>query len=288
VAALTDTLALGNGLAIPQIGFGTWQIPDGQAVYEAVSVALQAGYRHIDTAASYGNEEGVGQAVRDSGIPRDEIFVTTKLRAEIKDAIGARAAFERSRDALGLGAIDLYLVHAPWPWSQEGADFSAENIEVWKVLEELYDRNETRAIGVSNFTVEDLESLTSATDVTPHANQLRWFVGNTRPSTTEWGREHGILTEGYSPLATGGLLNDPRLSDVAARYDVTVAQLALRWCRSRSRPTRSGSARTPASISTSPGTTSGTSTRSHRSSKHRRSRPILRQGRRRLASTGGI
>jgi diketogulonate reductase-like aldo/keto reductase len=229
MSVLTDTLPLGNGVRIPQVGFGTWQIPDGPETYDSVRTALDAGYRHIDTAAAYGNEASVGRAVRDSGIPREEIFITTKLRAEIKDAAGARAAFERSTQTLDLGVIDLYLIHAPWPWTAKGSDHRAGNIEVWKVFEELYDAKRVRSIGVSNFDVADLESLGSETDVTPHANQIRWFIGNTQPETTAWCAEHGVLVEGYSPLATGRLLDDERLSALAEKYGVSVAQLSIRY-----------------------------------------------------------
>ncbi|GAA2078171.1 aldo/keto reductase [Pseudolysinimonas kribbensis] len=229
MSVLTDTLSLGNGVQIPQIGFGTWQIPDGPETYDSVRTALDAGYRHIDTAAAYGNEASVGRAVRDSGVPRDEIFITTKLRAEIKDAAGARAAFERSIQTLDLGVIDLYLIHAPWPWTAIGSDHRAGNIEVWKVFEELYDAKKVRSIGVSNFDVADLESLGSETDITPHANQIRWFIGNTQPETTAWCAEHGVLVEGYSPLATGKLLDDERLSALAEKYGVSVAQLSIRY-----------------------------------------------------------
>jgi diketogulonate reductase-like aldo/keto reductase len=229
MSALTDTFGLANGVLIPQVGFGTWQIPDGAEAYDSVRVALDAGYRHIDTAAAYGNEASVGRAVRDSGVPRDELFITTKLKAEIKDAVGARSAFERSTATLDLGVIDLYLIHAPWPWSAQGSDHRAGNIEVWKVFEELYGDDKVRSIGVSNFEVADLESLTAATEVTPHANQIRWFIGHTQPETTAWCREHDVLVEGYSPLATGKLLDDTRLSAIAEKYGVSVAQLSIRY-----------------------------------------------------------
>jgi diketogulonate reductase-like aldo/keto reductase len=229
MTALTDTFTLAGDVRIPKIGFGTWQIPDGSDTYDSVRVALDAGYRHIDTAAAYGNEASVGRAVRDSGIDRDDIFITTKLKAEIKDAAGARAAFERSTATLDLGTIDLYLIHAPWPWSDPHSDHRAGNIEVWKVFEELYADKKVRSIGVSNFDVADLESLTAATEVVPHANQIRWFIGNTQPETTAWCTEHGVLVEGYSPLATGKLLDDDRLVSIAQKYDVSVAQLSLRY-----------------------------------------------------------
>jgi diketogulonate reductase-like aldo/keto reductase len=227
--ALIDTFTLANGVHIPKIGFGTWQIPDGPAAYDAVTTALEAGYRHIDTARAYGNEASVGRALRDSGIPRDEVFITTKLPAEVKDADGARRTFEVTMEQLGLEQLDLYLIHAPWPWSAPHTDHRAGNIAVWQVFEELYDAGRSRSIGVSNFDVADLESLTAATDVVPHANQIRWFVGNTQDETTAWCAEHDVLVEGYSPLATGGLLDSPELAEIAARYGKTVAQLSIRY-----------------------------------------------------------
>jgi diketogulonate reductase-like aldo/keto reductase len=229
VSSLTDTFPLSNGVTIPKIGFGTWQIPDGPETYDSVRTALDAGYRHVDTARAYGNEASVGRAVRDSGVPRDQIFVTTKCPAEVKDAAGARDAFERSTAALDLGEIDLYLIHAPWPWDAVGTDHRAGNIEVWKVFEELYADGRTRSIGVSNFDVDDLESLRAPTEVLPHANQIRWFVGNTQDATTAYCAENGILVEGYSPLATGGLLDDRRIKAIADKYGRTVAQVSIRY-----------------------------------------------------------
>ena len=221
--ALTDTFSLGNGLPIPKIGFGTWQIPDGAEAYDSVRTALDAGYRHIDTALAYGNEESVGRAIRESDVDRAAIFVTTKLPAEIKHAAGARAAFERSSGLLDIGPIDLYLIHAPWPWTSIGTDHRAGNIEVWKVFEELHAAERVRSIGVSNFMVDDLESLASATDIAPHANQIQWHIGNTQAETTAY------CAEGYSPLATGRLLDDGRIGDIATTYGRSVAQLSIRY-----------------------------------------------------------
>lgn len=229
MSVLTDTFPLASGARIPRVGFGTWQIPDGSETYDAVRTALDAGYRHIDTAAAYGNERSVGRAVRDSGIARDELFITTKLKAEIKDADGARSAFDTSTNDLDLGEIDLYLIHAPWPWQDMGSDHRDGNIAVWGVFEELFGAGRVRSIGVSNFEVADLESLVAATDVDPHANQIRWFIGNTQPETTAYCTEHGILVEGYSPLATGKLLHDHRLTGLAEKYGVTPAQLSIRY-----------------------------------------------------------
>ena len=227
--ALTDRFTLSNGVEIPQVGFGTWQIPDGPETYDSVAGALEAGYRHIDTAQAYGNEASVGRAVRDSGIPRDQIFVTTKLPAEIKDADEARARFTRTHEDLGLGAIDLYLIHAPWPWTEIGKDCREGNIAVWKVFEELYGAGSVRSIGVSNFEVADLESLIDATDVVPHANQIRYFIGHTQDEVTAFCAEHEILVEAYSPLATGGLLENDDLQAMADKYGRSVAQLSIRY-----------------------------------------------------------
>jgi diketogulonate reductase-like aldo/keto reductase len=229
VSILTETFSLSSGHPIPKIGFGTWQIPEGSEAYDSVTEALRVGYRHIDSALAYGNERSVGRAIRDSGVPREEVYITTKLPAEIKDAKGAREAFETSASNLDLGTIDLWLIHAPWPWQDMGSDHKAGNIEVWKVFEELHAAGRVRSIGVSNFDVEDLESLASGTEVTPHANQIRWFIGNTQPETTAYCHDHDILVEGYSPLATGKLLDDDRLSSIAERYGKSVAQLSIRY-----------------------------------------------------------
>ncbi|MBI5159825.1 MAG: aldo/keto reductase [Micrococcales bacterium] len=228
-SVLTDTFTLANGVRIPKVGFGTWQIPDGSEAYDSVRTALDAGYRHLDTAAAYGNESSVGRAVRDSGVDRGDVFITTKLKAEIKDADGARSAFEQSTRDLDLGVIDLYLIHAPWPWQDMGSDHRQGNIAVWRVFEELLAAERVRSIGVSNFEVADLESLTGATEVVPHANQIRWFIGNTQPETTAFCSGRGILVEGYSPLATGKLLDDDRLTSLAEKYGVTPAQLSIRY-----------------------------------------------------------
>jgi diketogulonate reductase-like aldo/keto reductase len=223
------TFVLSNGVPVPRLGFGTWQIPEGEAAYDATAEALRLGYRHLDTARAYGNEASVGRAVRDSGIPREEVFVTTKLPAEVKSHALAVEAFEASAKALDLGWVDLYLIHAPWPWTEIGKDCTAGNVEVWKHMEDLYASGACRSIGVSNFNPKDLEALRSATDVTPHANQIAWFVGNPQRSTTAYCHDAGILVEGYSPLATGRILRNPEVQAVASKYGKTVAQLCIRY-----------------------------------------------------------
>ncbi|AMM20738.1 2,5-diketo-D-gluconic acid reductase [Frondihabitans sp. PAMC 28766] len=229
MTALTDKFTLSNGVEIPKIGFGTWQIPDGAPAYESVAEALKIGYRHIDTARAYGNEASVGRAVRDSGIPRDDIFITTKLPAEVKDYDEAKASFETTMSLLELDRVDLYLIHAPWPWSDMGSDHRDGNVAAWKAMEEIYQAGRSRSIGVSNFDVADLESLIESTDVVPHANQIRWFIGNTQHDTTAYCKANGILVEGYSPLATGAILHNPDVTRIADKYHRSVAQICIRY-----------------------------------------------------------
>jgi len=194
---------------------------------------LRLGYRHVDTARAYGNEASVGRAVRDSGLPRGEVFVTSKIPAQIKTADGARQAFEQSMEALGVGPLDLLLIHAPWPWSEIGKDCRAGNRAVWKVMEGLYADGLCRAIGVSNFNVADLTDLLEASEVRPHANQIRFHVGHTQEDVTRFCQERNILVEAYSPLHTGRLLGDPRLEAMARRYGVTLPQLCIRYTLER-------------------------------------------------------
>lgn len=231
--ALSDSFTLANGVRIPKIGLGTWQIPEGAAAYEATLCALRSGYRHIDTARAYGNEASVGRAVRDSGLPRDEVFVTSKLPAEIKTADGAMRAFEDTMAALGLGPLDLYLVHAPWPWSDIGRDCREGNRIVWRVLEGLYRAGRCRAIGVSNFDVADLASLQETWEVAPLVNQIKIYVGHAQDALTRHCRQSGILVEGYSPLATGALVAHAKLAAIARKHEVTVPRVCIRYVLQR-------------------------------------------------------
>jgi diketogulonate reductase-like aldo/keto reductase len=228
--ALTDTFRLANGVEIPKLGFGTWQIPDGDQAYDSVTEALRVGYRHIDTARAYGNEASVGRAIRDSGIPRDQVFVTTKLPAEVKDHDEALASFETTMAALDLGYVDLYLVHAPWPWSDPHSDHREGNQAVWRAFEEIHEQGRARSIGISNFDVDDIESLMETARITPHVDQIRWFVGSTEDATTQYCQEHDILVEAYSPLATGRILDNADVRAIADRYGKSVAQVCIRYC----------------------------------------------------------
>jgi len=226
---------LSNGVRIPSVGFGTWQIRNGKEAYEATRAALAAGYRHIDTAAAYGNEESVGAAIRDSGIPRAEIFVTSKLKAELKGYRTALDEYQGTVARLGVGDLDLYLIHAPKPWhvNSNGLEYTAENVETWKAFVKLYQDGRIRSIGVSNFRPEHLKPIIDATGFAPHANQIFLCPGDTQKTTVDFSQPLGILTEAYSPLATGRLFEIPKLHAIAAKYGVTLAQLAIRWSLQR-------------------------------------------------------
>lgn len=220
---------LSNGVKIPKVGLGTWQSSKEDA-YNATLMALKAGYRHIDTALVYENEDAVGKAIKDSKVKREEIFVVTKLPANIKGYDVAREAFATSLKNLGLDYIDLYLIHAPWPWTNVGSDCKDGNIASWKAMIELYNEGKIKAIGVSNFLPTDIEPLIKATGVKPMVNQIRFFLGNTQPKVYDYCMANGILVEAYSPLATGKMLDNPILVNIAKKYNKTPAKICLRYC----------------------------------------------------------
>lgn len=229
MAAVQDRFTLANGLQMPKMGFGTWQIVDASEAYAATSSALASGYRHIDTARVYGNEESVGAALRDSGIARSEIFVTSKLPAEIKDPDEALASFETTMTATGLDYLDCYLIHAPWPWHDIGRDCASGNKAVWEALESIHRSGRAKAIGVSNFDVGDLENILDGCATRPMVNQIRYFIGNTQAEVVDFCRREAIQVTAYSPLATGKILSHPDLRAVAERCGKTVAQLCIRY-----------------------------------------------------------
>ncbi|WP_119318622.1 aldo/keto reductase [Companilactobacillus formosensis] len=225
---LTDTFDIYNGVKIPKVAFGTWQIPANEA-RQAVKDAIKTGYRHIDTALAYQNEKEVGQAVRESGVKREDLFVTSKLPAETKTYDGALADFETTMKNLDLDYLDLYLVHAPWPWGKIGANYDKENTEVWRAMEEIYNSGRVKAIGVSNFNVHDLENVLKTATIKPMVDQIQYYIGFTEPKITEFAKDNDILVEAYSPLATGGLINNPDVKKIADKYSVSVPQLAIEF-----------------------------------------------------------
>jgi diketogulonate reductase-like aldo/keto reductase len=221
---MTDqpTVSLNNGVPIPQLGFGVFKVPPAETA-EIVARALAAGYRHIDTAAMYGNEAGVGQAIAESGIPRDELFVTTKLNNDAHGTDEALRAFEDSRRKLGLDVVDLYLIHWPLP-SQD------RYVETWRALEKLRDDGVVRAIGVSNFQPAHLRRLLDETGTVPALNQIELHPYLTQDELRRFDADHGIATEAWSPLARGGaLLRDQVVTSIAEKYGRTPAQIVLRW-----------------------------------------------------------
>lgn len=226
---------LHNGVQIPAIGFGTWQIPEGETAYRSTLTALDLGYRHIDTALAYGNEKSIGQAIRDSGLRREDIFITTKLPAEIKGYQEAHDAFQRSIENLGVDYLDLYLIHAPKPWSVggDGMEYMPQNIESWKAFEELYNSGKVRAIGVSNFGPAHLDSLLEQANIVPMVNQILLHPNHIPTDNINYCREKNILIEAYSPLATGRIFENTELQEIANRYSKTVAQICIRWSYQR-------------------------------------------------------
>ncbi|MER7665623.1 MULTISPECIES: aldo/keto reductase [unclassified Streptomyces] len=216
------SITLNNGVEMPQLGFGVWQVPDDEAT-QTVSTALEAGYRSIDTAAAYGNEEGTGRAIAESGIPREDLFVTTKLRNGDQGYDATLRAFDTSLTKLGLDHVDLYLIH--WPLPSRGL-----YVETYKAFEKLLADGRTRAIGVSNFLPEHLEHLIAETSVVPAVNQIELHPQLQQTASRDVHAQHGIATEAWSPLGSGrGLLDVPTVVAVARKHDRTPAQVVLRW-----------------------------------------------------------
>jgi len=215
------TLTLHDGVEIPQLGFGVFQVPP-EKTQETVERALETGYRHIDTAAAYRNERGVGAAIAASGIPREEIFVTTKLWNSSQGYEPALGAFEKSVARLGLEYVDLYLIH--WPVPSGG-----RTLDTWRALERIQLDGRARTIGVSNFRVEDLEMLEREAEVLPTVNQIELHPHLHQAELREWHAEHGVATEAWSPLAQAELLSNATIAAVASRHDRTPAQAILRW-----------------------------------------------------------
>lgn len=226
---LDETYTLTNGVKVPKLGLGTWFIDDASAA-EAVRAAIEIGYRNIDTAQAYGNERGVGEGVRTSGVAREDLFVSTKLAAEVKDYDGAVAAIDGSLQALGLDYVDLMLIHSPQPWNDfRGGDYAQGNREAWRALEEAYRAGRIRAIGVSNFLQSDLENILSSATVRPQVNQLLVHAGNTPTELLAFCEDNDILVEAYSPIAHGEILKNSDVRDLADKYGVTVPQLCIRY-----------------------------------------------------------
>ncbi len=221
--AAVPTIALNDGNTIPQLGFGVFQIRPSETA-QAVTHALEAGYRHIDTAEMYGNERGVGEAIHASGLDRGDVYVTSKLNNGFHRPDDARRAFEGTLEELGFEYVDLFLIHWPLPTLYDG-DF----VSTWRVLEEFKADGRTRSIGVSNFQVAHLERLAAETDTVPAVNQIELHPYFQNRDVAAYGREHDIKTEAWAPIAQGKVLDDPTLTELAGRYGKSVAQVVLRW-----------------------------------------------------------
>lgn len=223
-----DTIKLNNGVPMPIIGFGTWQTPSGDVAKTSVMNALEAGYRHIDTAAIYGNEVSVGEGIIESGVKREDIFLTTKLWNDAHSYEGAKNAIETSLNNLQTDYLDLYLIHWPNPkLIRDNWEFG--NAEAWRAMEEAVEAGKIRAIGVSNFHEHHLNALLKTAKIKPAINQIYASPSDKQAALKAFNDQHGIITQAYSPLGTGTILDNQVLKDIAEVYSKTVAQIAIRW-----------------------------------------------------------
>ena len=219
---------LANGYEIPILGYGTWRTPDGEVAVNSVAEALRVGYRHIDTAARYENEQSVGEGIRQSGVDRSEIFVTSKLWNTERGYDKAMRAFEKTMSDLGLEYLDLYLLH--WPAVKKQYDNWEEiNLSSWKALTELYKQGRIKAIGVSNFYEHHLKALME-TEIQPMVNQIQFHPGFMQKDTVKYCEDNGILVEAWAPLARGTVFEHETIVSIAAKYNKTPAQICIRWC----------------------------------------------------------
>lgn len=226
--SLTDKFTMYNGVEIPCMGLGTWQSKDEVARISVLS-ALSHDYRLIDTAAAYGNERGVGAGIKDSGLKREEIFVTSKLRNADHGYKSTLQAFDLTLEKLGLDYLDLYLIHWPNP-VQYRSTWKKAMQDTWKAFEELYEQGKIRAIGISNFMPHHIEALMETAKIKPMANQLKLCPGITQQETVEYCEKNGILVEAYSPFGTGSIFTSEEMKKLAQKYNKTIGQLCLRWC----------------------------------------------------------
>lgn len=225
------TLTLNNGVKIPQLGLGTWFIDDDK-VADAVKEAAKLGYRHFDTAQAYGNERGVGEGIRTCGIPREELFVVSKVAAEHKTYEEAMAGIDETLKKMGLDYLDMMIIHSPQPWvevNQSENRYVDGNRAAWKALEDAYKAGKLKAIGVSNFQISDLKSLMETAEIKPMVNQVLLHISNTPFELVDFCQKNDIVVEAYSPIAHGVILNQPKIKEMADKYGVSVPQLCIRY-----------------------------------------------------------
>ncbi len=228
---LNENLTLSNGVKIPKLGLGTWFVDDDKAA-DAVCAAVKCGYRLIDTAQAYGNERGVGEGVKKCGIPREELFVASKVAAEHKTYESAAKSIDETLEKMGLDYLDQMIIHSPQPWvevNQSENRYVEENRAAWKALEDAYKAGKIKEIGVSNFQKGDIESILETAEIKPMVNQVLLHISNTPIELVEYCQKNGIVIEAYSPIAHGEILNQPEIKAVADKYGVSVPQLCIRY-----------------------------------------------------------
>lgn len=224
-------MKLYNGVDLPSVGLGTWLI-ENDKVNKVVCDAIKIGYRHIDTAQAYENEEGVGRGIKESGIKRSDIFVTTKVAAEIKNYKDAKKSIEESLKKLDMKYVDLILIHCPVPWNEYGSgkyNYFKENIEVWKALEEAYEEGKARAIGVSNFQISDLENIFNNCKIMPMVNQVSAHPTHMPFALIEYCKEHNMVFEAYSPMAHGRAKDNELINKIGEKYNKSFTQICLKY-----------------------------------------------------------
>lgn len=226
-----NELTLNNGVKIPQLGLGTWFIDDDKAA-DAVKAAVKLGYRHIDTAQAYGNERGIGEGIRTCGVPREELFVVSKVAAEHKTYESATKSIDETLSKMGLDYLDMMIIHSPQPWvevNQSEDRYVEGNRAAWRALEDAYKAGKLKVIGISNFQIGDIESLLQTAEIKPMVNQILLHISNTPLELMEYCQKNGIAVEAYSPIAHGEILNQPEIKAMAEKYGVTVPQLCIRY-----------------------------------------------------------
>ena len=226
-----NELTLNNGVKIPQLGLGTWFIDDDKAA-DAVKAAVKLGYRHIDTAQAYGNERGIGEGIRTCGVPREELFVVSKVAAEHKTYESAAKSIDETLSKMGLDYLDMMIIHSPQPWVEVNRSedrYVEGNRAAWRALEDAYKAGKLKVIGISNFQIGDIESLLQTAEIKPMVNQILLHISNTDLALLDYCREQGIQVEAYSPIAHGEALKNPAIAEMAKKYGVNAAQLCIRY-----------------------------------------------------------
>lgn len=226
---MIDNYKLENGVNVPILGYGTWQIQNGEEVVQAVKQAIEVGYRHIDTAGVYGNEEGIGTAIKESKVKREELFIASKLSNDYRGYETTIKAFEETLEKLGLDYLDLYLIH--WPAARgKKEECDKINIETWRAFEYLYKKGKIKAIGVSNFLAHHLKPIIENCEIKPMINQIEYHPGQMQKDIVEYCINNNIILEAWSPLGTGKMLENMKLQEIAKKYNKSVAQLCIKWC----------------------------------------------------------